>query len=111
MKNIHSVSLESLSDKALNALYDDVCKEMNLRAKVRAAERTAWVQRLHELYLCHPNATCMQIGEITVVSVYDRYNGLYMGKARPVNGDEYNAEVGVAVAFAKACSVPIPNFI
>jgi hypothetical protein len=88
-----------------------VCREINARAKTRAANRAAWVRKMHDLNLCHPNATCMQIGEVTVVSVYSRYNGLCMGKARPVNDDAYNAEVGVAVAFAKACDEPIPDYI
>ena len=111
MENVHSFSLNSLDDKALKVLYDDVCKEMNSRAETRAANRAAWVQRMNDLYLCHPNATCMQIGEITVVSVYSRYDGLSMGKARPVNGDVYDAEVGIAVALAKACGESVPDYI
>ena len=111
MKNTHSFSLDSLNDKALEVLYNDVCKEMNSRAKTRAENRAAWVRKMCGLYLCHPNSTCMQIGEITVVSVYSWYDGLRMGKARPVNGDVYDADVGIAVAFAKACDEPIPDYI
>ena len=111
MKNVHSFSLNSLNDKALDVLYNDVCREINTRAKTRAANRAAWVQKMHDLYLCHPNAICMQIGKVTVVSVYSRYYGLRMGKASPVKDDVYNAKVGVAVAFAKACNEPIPDYI
>ena len=111
MKNIHSFSLNSLDDKSLETLYNDVCKEMNSRAKTRAANRAAWVEKMFNLYLCHPNSTCMQIGEITVVSVYSRYNGLHIGKARPVNDDVYDIDVGIAVAFAKACGEPVPDYI
>jgi hypothetical protein len=111
MKNIHSFSLNSLNDEALNVLYNDVCMEMNSRAKTREVNRAAWVRKMCDLYLCHPNSTCMQIGEITVVSVYSRYEGLHMGKARPVNDDVYDIDVGIAVAFAKACNEPIPDYI
>ena len=111
MKNVHSFSLNSLNDKALGVLYADVCHEINARAEAKVFKRAAWVQKMHDLYLRHPNATCMQIGEITVVSVYSRHNGLRMGKARPVNDDVYNAKVGIAVAFAKACAEPIPDYI
>ena len=111
MKNVHSFSLNTLDDKSLEALYADVCREINARAEAKAIKRAAWVRKKHDLYLCHPNTTCMQIGEITVVSVYSRYYGLRMGKARPVNDDVYNAEVGIAVAFAKACNEPIPDYI
>lgn len=110
MENVHSFSLDSLDDKALEVLYNDVCKEMNSRAE-RAAKRAAWVRKMCGLYLSHPNSTCMQIGEVTVVSVYSQYEGLSMGKARPVNGDVYDVNVGIAVAFAKICDEPIPDFI
>ena len=111
MKNIHSFSLNSLNDKALNILYNDVCREINARATTRAANRAAWVRQMCDNYLRHPNSTYMQIGEITVVSVYSRYGGLRIGRARPVNDDKYNAEVGIAVAFAKACGEPVPDYI
>ena len=111
MKNIHSFSLDSLDDKFLVTLYIDVCRELSARAEVKAAKRAEWVRQMRDRYLRHPCTAYMQIGEITVVSVYSRYNGLSLGKARPVNGDAYDADVGVAVAFAKACDEPIPDYI
>jgi hypothetical protein len=104
-------SLDSLDDKSLETLYNDVWRELNARAEVKATKRAEWVRKMCDHYLRHPHSTCMQIGEITVVSVYSRYNGLGLGKARPVNGDVYDADVGIAVAFAKACNEPIPDFI
>ena len=111
MKKVHAFSLDSLNDKALEVLYNDVCKEMHSRTEAKAAKRAAWVKHMYQLYLCHPNATLMRIGEVTVVSVYNRYVGLRMGRARPVKGDKYDANIGVAVAFAKACNESIPDYI
>ena len=111
MKNIHSFSLNSLDDKSLEILYNDVCREINARAEARAAKRAGWVRQMCDFYLRHPNATFMQIGEVTIVSVYSRYEGLRMGRSRPVNDDEYNSDVGIAVAFAKACGEAIPDYI
>ena len=111
MKNTNSFSLSTLDDKSLGVLYADVCHEINARAEAKVIKRAQWVRQMHDRYLRHPNSTCMPIGEITVVSVYSRYDGLRIGKARPVNDDEYNIDVGIAVAFAKACGEPIPDYI
>ena len=111
MKSIYSFSLNSLDDKSLETLYNDVCREINARTEARAAKRAGWVRQMCDFYLRHPNATSMQIGEVTIVSVYSRHAGLCMGKARPVNDDEYNSDVGIAVAYAKAIGVPVPDYI
>ena len=111
MKNVNSFSLNTLDDKSLGVLYADVCREINARAEAKVVKRAQWVRQMCDNYLRHPNATSMQIGEITVVSVYSRYGGLRIGRARPINDDKYNADVGIAVAFAKAMGEPIPNFV
>lgn len=111
MKNVNSFSLNTLDDKSLGILYADVCREINARAEAKVVKRAQWVRQMCDNYLRHPNSTYMQIGEITVVSVYSRYGGLRIGRARPVNDDKYNAEVGIAVAFAKACGKPVPDYI
>lgn len=111
MKNVNSFSLNILDDKSLGVLYADVCREINARAEAKVVNRARWVRKMCDSYLRHPDSTCMQIGEITVVSVYSRYEGLRIGRARPVNDDKYNSDVGIAVAFAKACGEPIPDYI
>ena len=111
MKNIHSLSFNSLSDKALNTLYKDVCREINARAEAKVAKRAQWVRQMCNRFQSHPNSAYMQIGEITVVSVYSRYSGMGIGKARLCKDDKYNLEVGIAVAFAKACGEPVPDYI
>jgi len=111
MSNIHAFSLSSMDDKSLDILYANVCREINARAEAKVAKRAEWVRQMCNNYLRHPNSTFMQIGEITVVSVYSRHGGLRIGRARPVNDDKYNVEVGIAVAFAKACGEPVPDYI
>jgi hypothetical protein len=111
MKNVPPFSFDTLDDKSLEVLYADVCREINARAEAKVAKRAQWVRRMYGRFQSHPNSTCMQIGEITVVSVYSRYNGMGIGRARPANGDKYSSEVGIAVAFAKACAEPIPDYI
>lgn len=111
MKNVRSFSLDTLDDKSLGILFANVRREINARAQDKVVKRAQWVRQMCDNYLRHPNATLMKIGEITVVSVYSHYCGLRIGRARPVNGDEYSAEVGIAVAFAKACGEPVPDYI
>lgn len=111
MKNVNSFSLNTLDDKSLGVLYADVCREINARAEAKVVKRAQWVRQMCDHYRRHPNSTCMQIGEITVVSVYSRYGGLHIGRARPVNDDKYSADVGIAVAFAKACGESVPDYI
>ena len=111
MKNVNSFSLNTLDDKSLGVLYADVCREINARAEAKVLRRAQWVRQMCNRFQSHPNATYMQIGEITIVSVYNRYSGMGIGKARPCNDDKYNLEVGIAVAFAKACAEPIPDYI
>jgi hypothetical protein len=111
MKNVHSFSLDTMDDKSLEVLYADVCREINARAEAKVVKRAQWVRRMYSRFQSHLNSTYMQIGEITVVSVYSRYSGMGIGKARPANGDKHSPEVGIAVAFAKACGEPIPDYI
>lgn len=111
MKNVHSFSLNTLDDKALGVLYADVCREINARAEAKVVKRAQWVHRMYKRYLLHPCSTYMQIGEIIVVSVCTRYGDLRIGKARPINDDKYDANVGIAVAFAKACGEKVPDYI
>ena len=111
MKNVHSFSLDTLDDKALGVLYADVCHEINARAEAKVVKRARWVRHMYGRFQSHPNSAYTQIGEITVVSVYNRYSGMGIGKARPVNDDKYSLEVGIAVAFAKACGEEVPDYI
>lgn len=111
MKNVNSISFKTLNDKSLSVLYANLAREINARAEAKAAKRGQWVREMLDKYLRHPYSAYMQIGEITVVSTYNHYEGLCIGKARPVNDDKYDLEIGIAVAFAKAIGAPIPDYI
>ena len=111
MKNVNSISFNALDDKSLSVLYANLAREINARAEAKAANRAKWVREMLDKYLRHPHSAYMQIGEVTVVSTYSRYEGLCIGRARPVNNDKYDLEVGMAVAFAKAIGAPIPDYI
>lgn len=111
MKKTCTFSLNSLDDKSLKTLYNDVCREINARAEDKVVKRVQWVRQMCDRFLSHPNSAYMQIGEITVVSVYSRHSGIGIGKSRPIKGDKYSPEVGIAVAFARACGEPVPDYI
>jgi hypothetical protein len=51
------------------------------------------------------------VGDTTVVAVYARNTGMHIGTAKPVHGDVFNREVGLAVAYAKAFDTVIPDYI
>ena len=73
--------------------------------------RDQWVETWYFKYLAHPNATSKVIDTTTVVSLWHRPIGVQIATARCMPGDTYNPTVGVAVAFAKLCNEPIPDYI
>ena len=77
----------------------------------RATERQRWVDGYYYAFLNHPNATSIQVGDTTIVAVYARNTGMHIGTAKPVHGDVFNREVGLAVAYAKAFDTVIPDYI
>ena len=111
MKTINSFSLSKLTDADLSRLLVECGMEQARREECRAIERKRWVDGMYYAFLVHPNATSVQVNNVIVVSVFDRDTGMHMGTARPVHGDEFNREVGVAVAYAKALGMVIPNYI
>jgi hypothetical protein len=104
-------SLTNLTDTDLANLIATCTSEMEKRKQIRKERRDRWIKDATCAYLRHPNACYARVGETTVVAVYSRYNGLLMGKATPVKGDAFDKDVGIAVAFAKACGERIPDYI
>ena len=104
-------SLTNLTDSDISRLLEECQREQTRRQQIRKERRDRWIKDSIYAYLCHPNASFARIGETTVVAVYSRYNGLLMGKATPVKGDAFDKDVGIAVAFAKACGERIPDYI
>jgi hypothetical protein len=104
-------SVANLTDTEVSRLLAECQRELEKREQHRAAERQRWVDDQYFAFLMHPNATFVQVGDATVVSAFNRNTGMYMGTARPVHGDEFNREVGIAVAYAKAVGIPVPDYI
>lgn len=100
-------SLNSLTDKQLADLIESAKKEQ----ADRTTRRAIWVRETYGQYLRHPNATCAQVGDTIIVSVYSRAYGLRMCHSIPRDGDKFDRMTGVAVAFAKACGERIPSFV
>ena len=45
------------------------------------------------------------------MATYSRYDGMKIGTAYPINGDAYDHDIGIAVAYAKAMGERIPDYI
>ena len=103
--------LANLTDADLSRLMSECHTEQRRREERRAAERQKWIDGYYYAFLNHPNATAIQVGDTTVVAVYARNTGMHIGTAKPVHGDVFNREVGLAVAYAKAYGDTIPEFI
>ena len=111
MKTINSFSLSNLTDSDLSRLAAECVMEQERRERKRKEERQKWVDGYYYAFLSHPNATSIQVGDTTIVAVYARNTGMHIGTAKPVHGDVFNREVGLAVAYAKAYGDTIPNYI
>lgn len=104
-------SLTNLTDNDILELVATCTSEMEKRKKVREEKRREWIDSIYYAYLRNPNTSVCRVGETTVVAVYTRYNGLCIGKATPVKGDDFSKVTGIAVAFAKACGDRVPDYI
>ena len=111
MKTVNSFALSKLTDSDLSRLLIECGREQARREERRATERQKWVDGYYYAFLNHPNATSIQVGDTTIVAVYARNTGMHIGTAKPVHGDVFNREVGLAVAYAKAFDTVIPDYI
>ena len=60
--------------------------------------------------LARKSASCKYKTAISLRD-FNRNTGMHMATARPVHGDTFDRAVGVAVAYAKAIGMTIPDFI
>ena len=111
MKTVNSFALSRLTDGDLSRLLTECMMEQERRERKRAEKRQKWVDGYYYAFLNHPNATAIQVGDTTVVAAYARNTGMHIGTAKPVHGDVFNREVGLAVAYAKAFGDIIPDYI
>ena len=104
-------SLTKLTDAELSRLISECNTEQKRREERRASDRKKWIGDYFFAYLNHQNATAIQVGGTTVVAAYERDTGMHIGTAKPVHGDVFDEKVGVAVAYAKAFNIRVPDFI
>lgn len=104
-------SLTNLTDSDISRLVEECQREQTRRQQYRQAERKKWVEAMYYTFMAHPNATSLQVDDVIVVSVFNRNTGMRMATARPVHGDTFDRAVGVAVAYAKAVGLAIPDYI
>lgn len=111
MKTDNIFVLSELTDADLLALMSNISEERERRERKRQEERQKWTNHYFYSFLSHPNATSIQVDETIIVAFYERNTGMHISTAKPIQGDVFDMEVGVAVAFAKALGDTIPDFI
>lgn len=104
-------SLTNLTDAELSRLMKECHSEQKQREERRTSAREKWVKSYFNGYLYHHNASAIQVGDTTIVAAYESDTGMHIGTAKPVHGDVFDKEVGIAVAYAKAFNTIIPSFI
>ena len=109
--NFTTFSVSNLTDTDLSNLFNSCATELQKRADQRIKRRKDWIHDHYWGFLAHPKSACHICGKRTIVSVYNRYDGVKIGTAYPINGDVYDHETGVAVAYAKAMGERIPDYI
>ena len=97
------------TDTDLRTLLEAVQDEVARREAARKRQREEWIYRYaNEAY--HRNAKFEVVGETVVLALWN--NGhILMSKATPINGDVFDVDTGIAVAYAKAKGICIPSFI
>lgn len=104
-------SVSRMTDTDLNTLYNAILAEKATRQKRREEKRVGWILSHYSAFMSHPNATAVVVDDVTVVAVYSGYNGIQTATARPVHGDVYDDDTGIAVAYAKVMGEIIPDYI
>ena len=109
--NFTTFSVSNLTDTDLSNLFHSCATELQKRADQQAKRRKDWIDKHWIAFLSHPNAAVHVSEKRTIVAIYNRYEGVKIGTAYPINGDVFNSETGVAVAYAKAIGVQVPEYI
>lgn len=111
MKTSNSFSISLMTDTDLTNLFNACASEMAKREEQRAARRIKWIEDYYWSFVNHPNGVAHHVGEVTVVAVYDRRCGQRIATARPIHGDKFDHDTGIAVAYAKAIGDCVPDYI
>ena len=104
-------SVSNLTDTDLSNLFHSCAAELQKRADQRTKRRAEWIHNHYWGFVGHPNASIQTTGNRTIVALYNRYDGVRIGTSYPINGDVYDENTGIAVAYAKAMGERIPDYI
>lgn len=96
------------TDTDLRTLLEAVQDEIARREDARKRKREEWIE--HMSWEAYHRGGVEVVGETVVVAVWK--NGfIHMAKTHPIKGDVFDMETGVAVAYAKAIGLRVPDFI
>ena len=96
------------TDSDLQALLEAVQREMTARKQRREQARKEWIYRYSNEAYHYGNY--IVVGN-TVVVAMEKNGSIEIAKTTPINGDKFDLDTGVAVAYAKAKGIHIPSFI
>lgn len=106
-----SFTVSRMTDSDLVALFNACASEMASREERKSKQREHWIEMWYAEYLNRYDTDYLVVGKRIIVATYDEFNGLRIGTSYPINGDEYDARTGIAVAYAKAIGIAIPDYI
>lgn len=102
-------ALSRLSDCALAVLQQDVNEEIRRREAQKQKARKDWISSKLKDF-CLRGGSYMKMDTTVVVAI--KWNGaVRVGKTTPSRSDKFDLDTGIAVACAKACGEPIPDYI
>ena len=96
------------TDTDLQALLEAVQREMTARKQRREHARKEWIYRYSNEAYHYGNH--IVVGNTVVVAV-EKNGSIEIAKTHPINGDKFDLDTGVAVAYAKAIGLRVPDFI
>ena len=96
------------TDTDLRALLEAVEDEIARRKDVRRRRRVEWIE--HMSWEAYHRAAIERVGEAVIVAVL-KNGSIHMAKTHPIDGDVFDMETGVAVAYTKALGLRVPDFI
>ena len=101
--------LSKWSEADLQELRLLISEEIHGRERKRKQKRYEWVSKYMEIFRAN-RGEYTRIGD-TIVAAAHRGWSISIGKSTPVNGDVFDLNTGIAVAYAKALGDQIPDFI
>ena len=106
-----SYSVSRMTDDALADFLKAIVTEQTVREKKKAIKRKEWIDEWYTEFMNRYDTVSITRGELTIVATFDEYNGQRIGTAYPVKGDKFDSKTGIAVAYAKAIGIAIPDYI